>query len=146
MTRSVRYWFPAVLWCAFIFLMSTDVFSSRHTGAVIGAVVHFMTQKIQSQRIEMIDEIVRKFAHIAEYFILGIFLFRAFHLGSKGERVWRSALFAVAVIVLYAAGDEFHQSFVPTRTASFTDVGVDSAGGVMAQIVSILWWKKPGPA
>lgn len=144
MTRSGRYWIPVVLWCAFIFLMSTDAFSSRHTGAVIGAVVHFLTQKLQSQRIETINEIVRKCAHVTEYFILGIFLFRAFHRGSKGERVWRSALLAAAVIVLYAAGDEFHQSFVPTRTASVIDVGLDSAGGVMAQIVSILWWKRPG--
>jgi len=37
--------------------------------------------------------------------------------------------------VLWAATDEFHQSLVPTRTASFMDVGIDTAGGILALFV-----------
>jgi VanZ family protein len=42
------------------------------------------------------------------------------------------------VVVLWAAGDEFHQFFIPTRTASAVDVGIDTASGMFAQLVSAL--------
>ena len=32
-------------------------------------------------------------------------------------------------VFLYAASDEFHQIFVPTRTAQVSDVFIDTAGG-----------------
>ncbi|MGD0662387.1 MAG: VanZ family protein [Syntrophorhabdales bacterium] len=41
-----------------------------------------------------------------------------------------------------SAGDEFHQSFVATRTASITDVGIDTAGGVFAQVVGVLRYRR----
>jgi VanZ family protein len=44
-------------------------------------------------------------------------------------------------IVLYAVSDEFHQSFVSSRSASLIDVGIDSTGGILSQIVIILRWK-----
>jgi len=142
-TRPVRYWLPAVLWCSLIFFFSTEAFSSQHTASAIGAVVRFFTQGVSPERIGLIDTAVRKCGHVAEYFVLGVFLFRTFHLSSKGGRVLRSALLAAAVLLLYAAGDEIHQSFVPARTASVMDVGIDSAGGLMAQIASALWWRRP---
>jgi VanZ family protein len=38
-------------------------------------------------------------------------------------------------VALWALDDEFHQSFVPTRTASIMDVTIDTAGGALAQVV-----------
>ncbi len=145
MKRNVRYWLPVVLWGAIIFLFSTDAFSSARTSSVIGPVLRFLMPGISTDAVEAVHAVVRKFGHVAEYFILGVFLFRAFHLSLKGRRVFISSLLAALALALYAAGDEIHQSFVPTRTASIIDVGIDSAGGVMAQIVSVLWWKRHGP-
>jgi VanZ family protein len=74
------------------------------------------------------DIVLRKLAHVTEYCILFLLTRRAFGNsfgGWKNNKVFIvSALFSV----LYAASDEFHQSFVPTRCASITDVGIDSAG------------------
>ena len=39
---------------------------------------------------------------------------------------------------LYAASDEFHQMFVPTRTAHVTDVLIDTAGGAAGLLA--MWW------
>ena len=42
--------------------------------------------------------------------------------------------------VLYAASDEFHQSFVPGRSPSIVDVGIDSLGvltGILAVLIII---------
>jgi VanZ family protein len=41
------------------------------------------------------------------------------------------------IVALYAASDEFHQSFVPTRTALVSDVFVDTAGGAAGLLA--LW-------
>ena len=47
-------------------------------------------------------------------------------------------LWALIVVVLCAAIDEFHQSFVPTRMGSYVDVGIDTAGGILALFVIAL--------
>jgi VanZ family protein len=80
----------------------------------------------------------RKAAHVFEYFVLGLLLFRVFHVPGAGWK-WRCCLFAVLGVVLWALGDEFHQSFVATRTSSITDVGIDATGGILSQIVSAIW-------
>jgi len=73
---------------------------------------------------------VGKLAHVTEYAILGWLIQRAFDHRGKW---WKSWLIAVA----YAVTDEFHQSFVPGRTALATDVLIDSAGTVIGLAIAI---------
>jgi len=119
--------------------MSTETFSSENTVSVVETILRFLAPKISSQEVDLIHALIRKSAHVVEYFILGLLLFRAFRGGSIGSWKWRWSFFALIVVILWAASDEFHQSFVPTRTASIVDVVIDTAGGVLAQFVSILW-------
>ena len=73
------------------------------------------------------DLILRKAAHITEYFILTFLLYRAF----KGSFIFSSfyLLFWSCVIsFLYAVSDEIHQAFVPTRNPSPKDVLFDTLG------------------
>jgi VanZ family protein len=92
--------------------------------------------------VELIHGLIRKAGHATEYFVLGILLFRAFRGGSTEEKVWRWALLAAVVTVFYAASDEFHQSFVSTRTPSFWDVGIDSAAGFFSQVAGVVWYRR----
>jgi len=137
--RNVKYWGPVLLWMSFIFWMSTGTFSSENTSLIIEPILRFLLPSISSEKVAMIHAAIRKSGHVTEYFILGILLFRAFRGGSKELRNVRWAFSSLLVVVLYAASDEFHQSFVPTRTASLVDVGIDTLGGIIAQCVSILW-------
>ena len=73
---------------------------------------------------------VRKYAHMFEYALLGITSVLLFT-----ELLWRrtqpSACAAVMSYIFcfaYAALDEFHQYFVPGRSAEFVDTLVDSVG------------------
>jgi VanZ family protein len=50
---------------------------------------------------------------------------------------WLQAARVVLLVILYAASDEFHQSFVPSREASVLDVLIDTAGSVLALL--FLW-------
>lgn len=67
-----------------------------------------------------------KVAHFAAYAMLAALLCRAF----AGSGLSPSAALALAIITasLYGASDEFHQSFVPHRTADATDWLADTLG------------------
>ena len=121
--------------------MSTETFSSQNTFSWTETVLLFLFPKISSQEMGLIHTFIRKAGHVIEYFILGLLLFRAFRGELTLSWSWRWSFFAVIVGALWAATDELHQSFVPTRTASIVDVGIDIAGGVLAQFVSILWYR-----
>jgi VanZ family protein len=123
----------------FIFWMSTGTFSSQNTSLIIEPLLRFFVPSISKEEIEIIHFAIRKLGHVSEYFVLGILLFRFFRGGSEEPLKLRWAFFSLLVVLVYAAGDEFHQSFVSTRTASPVDIGIDTFGGVLSQGASILW-------
>ncbi|OGP91183.1 MAG: hypothetical protein A2156_02660 [Deltaproteobacteria bacterium RBG_16_48_10] len=137
----VKYWAPVILWMGFIFWMSTGTFSAENTSPWVETVLRFLDPEISSQDVSLTHGWVRKAGHVMEYFILGLLLFRAFRGGSTTSWKWRWSIFAVIVVFLWATSDELHQSSLPTRTASVIDAGIDSAGGVLAQFVSALWYR-----
>jgi VanZ family protein len=73
--------------------------------------------------------ITRKIAHFTEYAILGFLAARAFRPYPR----W--FLISAVLVVVYALIDEYHQSFVPSRTASVLDSLIDMAGGITALIL-----------
>ena len=72
--------------------------------------------------------ITRKIAHFTEYAILGLLAARAFWSSKR----W--FLISAVLVVVYALIDEYHQSFVPSRTASVFDSFIDMLGGLTALI------------
>ena len=135
----IKYSLPVIFWMGCIFWMSTEAFSSQNTFSLVETVLRFLFSKMSFQEVNLIHAFVRKSGHFIEYFILGLLLFRAFRGRSVGSWNWRWSLFGIILVALWAASDEFHQSFVPTRTASVVDVFVDTVGGASAQFVSVLW-------
>ncbi len=115
--------------------MSTGTFSAQNTSSIIEPLLRFVMPSTTEEDLSLINGVTRKAAHITEYFILGILLFRAFRSGSKKLMTFRWAFYSFLIVVLYAAGDEFHQSFEATRSASIIDVGIDAVGGIFAQVV-----------
>jgi VanZ family protein len=121
--------------------MSTETFSSQNTFSWVEKILNFLVSNIPLHAVGLIHAWMRKSGHVIEYFILGLLLFRAFRGGSIASWNWRWSFFAAIFVFLWAIGDEFHQSFFPTRTASVADVVIDTAGGVFAQLVSFLWYR-----
>ena len=84
--------------------------------------------------------IARKCVHLTEYAVLALLLWRALRKPVKNDPrpwLWREARLALLMVALYAASDEFHQCFVPTRTGLVSDVLVDTAGGAAGLLA--LW-------
>ena len=135
----LKYWLPVLLCAGFIYWMSTGMFSSHNTYFLLEPIFRFFMPSISHRKLVMIHALTRKAAHVTEYFAIGLLLFRAFRSGSSQRRYVRWALPSIMLVVLLAAGDEYHQSTVITRTASLMDVGIDSVGGILAQCTSVLW-------
>jgi VanZ family protein len=133
-----KYWLPVILWMGIIFGMSTGTFSSEHTSRFIVPVLHFLFPWLSPQDVDLIHELIRKAGHVSEYFILGLLLFCAFRSDSVQGWLPRWTIYTVIGVMIYAVCDEFHQSFVDSRGASLADVVIDSAGGVLSQIVVML--------
>ena len=111
MARLASTWLPPLAWMAVIF-----AFSTRHGGGHLPAA----------------EVVLRKLAHVTEYFVLAALLLRA--LRRSGVAVAMPV--AIAAALAYAAGDEWHQSFVPGRTATPRDVAIDGAGIALAALVA----------
>jgi VanZ family protein len=73
------------------------------------------------------DFLLRKVAHITEYFILTFLLYRAFK-GSFSMNGFGLFIYPATLSLLYAISDEFHQYFVVGRCCSNKDVLIDSVG------------------
>lgn len=134
----------------FIFTMSTDVGSAAHTSRVIGPLVQWLNPSANADDIDRAHFLVRKTAHLTEYAILAMLIFRALRstapllfVRRRGRR-WAPALalaIALGLSAVYAATDEFHQSFIPGREACVRDVLIDSSGalGGLILLAGITW-------
>lgn len=105
--KLLRYG-PVVVWMCFMFFMS-----SRSDLPTEGTVE--------------VDFISKKFAHVAEYFILNLLWIRALNKKSPAQ----ATLFSLA----YAFTDEIHQLFIPNRTGKLRDVGIDFIGISLASLL-----------
>lgn len=84
---------------------------------------------------EIIEHPVRKLAHFSEYGVMGISVYVL--LSQWMKRGWRLRLLTTAWVFVSAAGDEFHQYFVPGRYASAADVALDTCGGICGMLFCI---------
>jgi VanZ family protein len=115
---------------AVIFFASTSEFSAANTAILIRPLLRWFFPHISDERVVLFHFLVRKAGHFTEYAVLGLLAVRAFSASSHTtlRRGWFLA--ALLLVSVYALSDEYHQSFVPTRTASIYDSFIDMAGGL----------------
>ena len=128
MPRFLRYHLPALLWAGIILATSNGYFSSDHTGGLL------LWLHIPDRWLDLVNFIFRKCAHLGGYGVLGALNFRALRADKGG---WRAgwAVGAVALAVAVASIDEWHQSYIPSRTGNAQDVLVDGIGATIAQLI-----------
>jgi VanZ family protein len=145
--RVIFRWLPALLWMGVIFAASSDRGSFQHSSRIIEPVVRWFFPHISEEALHTIIVVVRKGCHAGEYALLAALLFWALggRRGAEGRTQFqRRAALALLLAILFAASDEWHQSFVPSREASVRDVLVDATGAAAA--LGLLAWTRPRPA
>jgi VanZ family protein len=152
--RFGRYWLPVLAWAAAIFIGSGDPLSSASTSRFLEPFIQWVLPRLPREAVEAVMVVIRKGGHLTEYAILAVLCWRAVRQmrreGSRGWE-WRDAGTTMAMAVVYAASDEFHQAFVPSRTASPWDVLVDACGAAAG--LALVWsvgriakGRRPSPA
>ncbi len=116
-----------------MFFGSTDLMSAEHTSRFLIPFLRWLDPNISWVTIAHVHLFLRKAAHVTEYAILTGLLFRALH-GLIGG-FWRRAAVAFVPAMIFAAVDEFHQTFVPSRTGSVYDVLVDYSGAFLGILI-----------
>lgn len=128
-------WMLLVIWMIFIFIMSS--FNGNISSNQSGSIADLIYNLFNISNTEKVSLIVRKCAHVSEFFILGILVI---NLVSK-YNVKHIYLISFIVCVLYASSDEFHQLFVPGRSGQVTDIFIDMIGTIFSLLVMYLFNK-----
>lgn len=108
-------------WMGVIYLFSDQANSNESTLEIFGSFNYF----------------ARKIAHMTEYailFLLFLWNFKTNLTAIEHSHSWMMPLIALLASAAYAGSDEWHQSFVPGRSALFSDVLIDTAGAGIAML------------
>ena len=143
----LQYWLPALIWMALIFSASSDTNSFARSSRILAPLLHWLFPHLPEDTVSFIVLLARKCAHLTEFAVLALLLWRAVRKPVKNDVRrwnWREARLVLLSVALYAASDEFHQLFVASRDAAVHDVFIDTAGGAAGLLA--LWffgrWRK----
>ncbi|MFZ1138320.1 MAG: VanZ family protein [Candidatus Sulfotelmatobacter sp.] len=141
--RLLKAWIAAILWLIVIAIESTTYLSSNNTSRILYPLLHFLFG-IDAAPFEHLHFYIRKAGHVFGYGMLSILLFRAWRetLTVVSDAKWtlRWATLAVLGTAIVASMDEWHQSYIPSRTGTPWDVLLDTCAGTTAQILLLIWY------
>jgi|SRR4026209_1706032 len=133
--RFLSRYLPLVAWLIIISYASSDSFNAGNTSRIIGPLILWLFPNTTPETLAVVHLITRKVAHFTEYAILAYLAARAFRTSPRPALASRWFVASLALIVAYALLDEYHQSFVPSRTGSVYDSLIDMAGGLTALLI-----------
>ncbi|MGH9873425.1 MAG: VanZ family protein [Pyrinomonadaceae bacterium] len=140
-----RFWRygPLVFWILFISFASTSGFSAGSTSAILRPMLLWLFPNLSESQLAAAHFLTRKAGHFTEYAVLGFLARRAFITSSKAflQRYWFQS--GLLVVIIYGLLDEFHQSFVPSRTPSIYDSAIDIAGGLTVLLIFKFYARNP---
>ncbi|MGA3343459.1 MAG: VanZ family protein [Terracidiphilus sp.] len=140
---QMRTWLP-VLACAMVFAIeSTPYFGADRTSAPLQKAAETIFGYGVGLHWEWTHHLIRKTGHFMGYGVFCLVCFRGFWIELQGaasrlSRELRAHGLAILATFLIASADEVHQSFLPNRTGQFSDVLLDTCGGVALGLVLFL--------
>jgi VanZ family protein len=133
-----------MVWIGLIAVESTDFFSAQNTGTMLYSVLTRLFGQINLHDFLIFHHYLRKSGHVLGYGMLSLLLLRGWRATFHQVRiwVWPAALLAWVGTALVASLDEWHQSFIPSRTANPRDVLLDSAAGLFFLLIAHIWQRR----
>ena len=135
MKKVVCKFLLIIIWLLVIF-----IFSNQNGIKSTGLTNNFLNTYLSFVDSDVVFILIRKIAHVTEYFILGILVISLLY----DFNINKKATISILICIIFATMDEFHQLFVDGRTGRFVDVIIDSIGfGVGILTYSKIKKKKP---
>ncbi len=149
-----RNWWPVVFWLGVIRAESTDAASAANTGDLLHSVIAVVAPHVKPEFVDDLNAALRKTGHFLGYAILSALILLALRntnrdrlrnllrrpWGTRLHDYWRGewALLGIVLTGFTAALDEFHQTFIPSRTGRWQDVVLDTSGAIAVQALIYL--------
>lgn len=128
--RPLLRFLPALLWMGVIYRTSATP-GLKSVPLVQG--IGLLPAHLDPAVLSLLELLLRKSAHLISYGLLALLLAWAFFVWlDRSRALW----VALAVAVLFAISDEWHQSFVPDREGRWWDVAIDTVGAALALLYS----------
>lgn len=143
----LKTWIAAILWLIVIAIESTDWLSSHNTGRLLYPIFHFLFG-VDRAHFEPWNHFLRKLGHVVGYGFLSFLLFRAWRetlprltqLGKNLRWTFRWSAIAVLGTAIVASLDEWHQTFIPSRTGRWQDVVLDTSAAIATQFLLFVFF------
>lgn len=132
--KLIIYMCLTILWIFFIFAFSMQ--SGEESSQISGGIVSQVLTVLFPQGfayVEQLEFFIRKLAHFAEYFVLGVLVLQTL----KQTKCPKQVLVSLVICVLVASCDETIQLFSGGRSGKVVDVLLDSVGswcGIMGRL------------
>lgn len=131
-----------ILWAILIFMFSDQnrIESKAASAEVAGFLLTLFSKIIPSANVAVPEgfiHLLRSLAHFILYLGLGFLTFLMFTCYKKAKAYY----YAATTCFLFSLTDEFHQFFVPGRSAQLIDIIVDFAGAISGILIYTLFLK-----
>jgi VanZ family protein len=145
----LKTWIAAILWLIVIAIESSALLSAHYTSRILFPILHYLFA-LDYPHFQHWHFYIRKCGHVLGYAILSVLLYRAWRaslpLIQNLKWSWRWTILAMLGTIFVASLDEWHQSYLPSRTGRWQDVVIDAFGGISAQIILFLLAKRASRA
>lgn len=139
--RLLLHWVPALIGVAVILMESTAAMGAANTSRWLLPIWERMFGPVTPERWDIIHHYIRKSGHFVGYGSVSLGFFDGWRVTlERRYPVWsmrfrHAAALALGCTLALASWDEWHQSFLPGRTSSIYDVGLDFCGALLAHLV-----------
>jgi VanZ family protein len=132
----LKTWIAAILWLGLIAGESSILGSADNTARILYPLLHFLLG-LDPAHFSAWHSVIRKTGHFVGYFTLSWLLFRAWRdtfpcSGIRWSMQWARISFFMTALV--SCLDEWHQTYLPSRTGNLHDVLLDSTAALVAQV------------
>ena len=132
MTKRIINIIILIIWLLVIFLFSSqNGEESTKTSGIFDNVISIFIKDEGNK--DTAKYYVRKCAHFTEYFILALLIINV--IKDYHEVNYKLLILTFILCMLYAASDEWHQTFIDNRAGQIKDVIIDSSGSLLAIII-----------
>ena len=140
--RGVAYWisawWPVAISVAVVTISSSDLFSAPHSVHLLQRIVEAIFGPVPGIPWDKVNFWVRKSGHFTGYGLIGLSWLRAWWMTLPHSRYALDAGLSLLGCAAMASLDEWHQSYIPTRTGSPWDVLLDCTGACTMMLVAYI--------
>ena len=141
--RRLRYaWIAVFLGVAVICIESTPFFGGNTTGRWLAHIWPSTLGQANSPFFGAVHHILRKLGHFSGYGTLGLLFRKAWYRSAQAylniigrQLAVASTVLSVSFTFLIGCLDEWHQSMIPGRTSTRTDVLIDTCGALLFNLI-----------